>query len=53
MDRRDWVQWHRQYDDAESSLSRRLDTIVDCIEGILDAKGAGPIRLLSICAGRA
>jgi len=48
---RDWIEWHEQYDDPTSSLSRRLATVGEMIRGTLDAAPAGPIRVLSLCAG--
>ena len=47
----DWVSWHRGYDDLESSLARRLVAVQRGIAGALDGLAAGPIRVLSLCAG--
>ena len=47
----DWVSWHRGYDDLESSLARRLVAVQHGIARVLDGLAAGPIRILSLCAG--
>ena len=47
----DWVSWHRGYDDLESSLARRLVAVQHGIARALDGVAAGPIRVLSLCAG--
>lgn len=48
---RDWGEWHRAYDDPDSSLSRRLGVVTRMIGEVLDAAPAGDIRALSLCAG--
>src|ERR1700722_12020413 len=52
MARRDWVEWHRDYDDPGSLLSRRGE----CGQGPPRAEGdrapAGDVRLISLCAGQ-
>jgi hypothetical protein len=51
---RDWHEWHRQYDDAASSLSRRLAEVRRQLGADLDARAAAgqrSVRLLSLCAG--
>jgi hypothetical protein len=48
---RDWLAWHRGYDDPGSSLSRRLGVIQREIERALDALPSGRRRALSLCAG--
>ncbi len=49
---KDWVAWHDEYDDAGSSLSRRLDVVrryvADAL-GLLSHRR--PLRILSMCAG--
>ena len=46
----DWHDWHKQYADPTSSLSRRLDVVRRRLDEALDSvTGAG--RLLSLCAG--
>lgn len=47
---RDYREWHRQYDDPDSSLSWRLETVRGFIRQALDAT-EGPVRVLSLCAG--
>jgi len=46
----DWLDWHRDYDDPSSSLSRRRRVVQGYLRRILDEL-AEPIRLLSMCAG--
>jgi hypothetical protein len=48
----DWVGWHAAYDDPESGLSARLKLVEQHVTGALDRAPAGPIRLLSLCAGQ-
>ena len=48
---RDWIDWHRSYDDPASSLSQRLLVVTRLIRETLDAAPAGPIRVVSLCAG--
>lgn len=47
----DWVRWHDQYDDPESSLSRRLEVVKARIGMVLNLLPAGPIRVLGMCSG--
>jgi hypothetical protein len=49
-ERQDWVAWHRGYDDPSSRLSRRLAVVQRRLGEAIDAH-AGPIRLISMCAG--
>jgi hypothetical protein len=49
---RHWVDWHRQYDVAGSSLSRRLAIVQARIRAALDEQPPGEIRVLSMCAGQ-
>jgi hypothetical protein len=48
---RDWVAWHRAYDDPASSLTQRRAGVVRMIRDSLDAAAAAPIGVLSLCAG--
>jgi len=51
---RDWHEWHSEYDDPASSLSRRLADVRRLLGADLDARadaGARSVRLLSLCAG--
>ncbi|MBL7494766.1 class I SAM-dependent methyltransferase family protein [Frankia sp. CNm7] len=47
-----WVDWHRQYDVAGSSLGRRLAIVQRRVRQALDAQPPGEIRVLSMCAGQ-
>jgi hypothetical protein len=49
---RDWVEWHRDYDDPGSLLSRRLELVQGHLRAELDRAPAGEIRLVSLCAGQ-
>jgi hypothetical protein len=52
MAQRDWVEWHREYDDPSSLLSRRLELVQGHLRAELDHATAGDIRLISLCAGQ-
>ena len=52
MAQRDWVEWHRDYDDPGSLLSRRLELVQGHLRTELDHAPAGNIRLISLCAGQ-
>lgn len=52
MPAKDWVEWHRQYDEPDSALRRRLAIVQQCIRDALDRAQAGPVRAVSICAGQ-
>lgn len=47
---RDYLSWHRQYDDPDSPLSWRLGVVRCLIDAHLDGH-PGPQRVLSLCAG--
>ncbi len=47
---RDWVEWHRAYDDPDSRLSRRLAVVQEQLRQAIDAR-PGPLRIVSMCAG--
>jgi hypothetical protein len=49
---RDWWEWHRAYDDPSSSLARRLAIVQRHLETALDRCPAGPIQVVSVCAGQ-
>jgi hypothetical protein len=49
---RDWVAWHRGYDDPGSPLSKRLERVSWHLGWALDQAPPGPIRLVSLCAGQ-
>lgn len=48
----DWADWHQQYADPASSLSQRLAVVVGRVRQALDELPAGPVRLISVCAGQ-
>ena len=48
--RQDWQEWHRDYDDADSSVSRRLVQVRARSATLLD-EAAEPVRLLNLCCG--
>jgi hypothetical protein len=50
--RRFWVAWHEEYDDPGSHLSARLRLVKQHLAAALDRAPAGPVRLLSLCAGQ-
>lgn len=47
-----WSRWHEGYDDPGSSLARRLAVVQSQIRRVVSAAPAGPVRLLSVCAGQ-
>jgi SAM-dependent methyltransferase len=47
---RDYDDWHRHYDDPDSSLSWRLRRVQAQLRDALD-RSPGPCRILSVCAG--
>jgi hypothetical protein len=47
-----WVTWHEAYDDPTSGLSARLALVKQHLAAALDRAPAGPIRLVSLCAGQ-
>ena len=49
---RDWVRWHEAYDDRASGLSTRLALVQAHLSIALATAPAGPIRVLSLCAGQ-
>ena len=52
MAQRDWVEWHRDYDDPASLLWRRLELVQGHLRAELDHAPTGRIRLVSLCAGQ-
>jgi hypothetical protein len=48
----DWAQWHRDYDDPGSLLSRRGELVAGHLRAELERVPAGEIRLISLCAGQ-
>ena len=51
MTAKDWVAWHAAYDDADAPLHHRLRAVQRRIREQLGARPAGPIRVVSMCAG--
>jgi len=49
---RDWADWHRDYDDPGSLLSRRLKLVQGHLRAEFDRAAAGDIGLISLCAGQ-
>src|SRR5579863_855055 len=52
MVQRDWVEWHRDYDDPGSLLSRRGELVQGHLRAELDRAPAGDVWLVSLCAGQ-
>jgi SAM-dependent methyltransferase len=48
---RDWVAWHKAYEDPASSLWQRQRDVATMIRTFLDNAPAGQLRVLSLCAG--
>jgi hypothetical protein len=48
----DWKRWHDAYDNPDSALARRLETVRERIREVLDHAPAGPLRAISLCAGQ-
>lgn len=49
---KDWVAWHAAYEDPSSSLSARLRQVRQHLAEAIDRAPAGPVRLVSLCAGQ-
>jgi hypothetical protein len=49
---RDWARWHDAYDDPASALSTRLALVQAHLSIALAMAPAGPIRIVSLCAGQ-
>jgi hypothetical protein len=52
MSARDWLEWHRPYDEDGSPLQQRLAIVQRRLRDALDACAPGPVRLVSMCAGQ-
>lgn len=48
---RDWLEWHRAYDDPDSRLSRRLRIVQAHVRRAIDER-TGTMRIVSMCAGQ-
>lgn len=49
---KDWVGWHAGYDDPASALSVRLRRVRAHLADAIAVAPAGPVRLVSLCAGQ-
>jgi hypothetical protein len=52
MAHRDWAEWHRDYDDPGTLLSRRGELVQGHPRAELERAPAGDVRLISLCAGQ-
>jgi hypothetical protein len=50
---RDWIEWHRDYEHADSPLARRLAIVQAQVALAIKERADAPIRLLSMCSGEA
>lgn len=48
----DWHSWHDDYDRPDSALAHRLRAVQTLIRQALDDAPAGPLRIISLCAGQ-
>ncbi|MCW1823335.1 MULTISPECIES: class I SAM-dependent methyltransferase [Mycolicibacterium] len=48
----DWHSWHEDYDRPDSALAHRLRAVQTLIKQALDEAPAGPLRVISLCAGQ-
>ena len=51
-EQRDWVAWHTDYDQPDSTLAHRLAAVRERIKVALDEAPPGPLRAVSLCAGQ-
>jgi hypothetical protein len=47
----DWVDWHAEYADPNSRLSQRVAEVRAQLSAAIDRAPAGPLRIISACAG--
>jgi hypothetical protein len=52
MSMMDWAAWHAAYEDPSSALSARLLRVRLHLSEAIDRAPAGPVRLVSLCAGQ-
>jgi hypothetical protein len=48
----DWQAWHSAYENPDSELGRRLALVQSQLRAALERAPAGPIRMISVCAGQ-
>lgn len=48
----DWYGWHDDYARSDSTLARRLAAVQQQVRTALDTAPAGPLRVVSMCAGQ-
>jgi hypothetical protein len=48
----DWRDWHDEYDRPDSWMAQRLHAVQQQIRTVLDSSPAGPLRVVSLCAGQ-
>jgi hypothetical protein len=48
----DWVAWHASYDDPSSPVSARLERVRFHLAEAIDRAPAGPVQIVSLCAGQ-
>lgn len=51
MGKTDWIEWHEQYESADSPLVERLAVIQAHITATLDASDGHDLNVISMCAG--
>ncbi|MBM0234837.1 class I SAM-dependent methyltransferase [Micromonospora sp. STR1_7] len=49
---KDWLSWHDDYDQPGSALAARLAEVREQVRAALDRAPAGPLRVVSACAGQ-
>ena len=49
---KDWVAWHRGYDDPASALGLRLERVRWHLSEAIASAPPGPVQLVSLCAGQ-
>lgn len=50
---RDYIAWHKQYDDPNSDLSKRLRMVQTEVSRFFDETVPRPVRILNVCCGDA
>ncbi|WP_432991151.1 SAM-dependent methyltransferase [Dactylosporangium sp. CA-233914] len=48
-----WLGWHEAYDEPGSALHTRLGLVIGHLARAVSDRPAGPVRLISMCAGQA